>query len=65
MSTVAEIEHAIEKLNPNQLLEVAVWIGKHIEECEDASDLKAAEAALAEGGEPIEWEEVKKQLGLS
>jgi hypothetical protein len=64
MSTVAEIEYAIEKLPPQQLLEVAVWIGKQIEAREDEADIKAAEAALAEGGEPIEWEEIKRQLGL-
>jgi hypothetical protein len=43
---------------------VAVWIGKQIEAREDEADIKAAEAALAEGGEPIEWEEIKRQLGL-
>jgi hypothetical protein len=65
MSTVLEIESAIEKLPPQQLLEVAAWIGKQIATREDEWDLKAAEEALAEGGEPIAWDEVKKQLGLS
>jgi len=65
MSTVAEIENAIQKLPPKQLLEVAAWIDQQIEAREDEADLKAAEEALAEGGEPVEWVEVKRQLGLS
>ena len=34
------------------------------EELEDADDVRAAEAALAEGGEPIPWEQVKRDLGI-
>lgn len=40
MSTVLEIESAIEKLPPQQLLEVAAWIGKQIEAREDEWDVK-------------------------
>ncbi len=65
MSTLVEIEKAIEKLPANELLEVAAWIGKQIEAREDEADVKAAREALAEGGEPIPWEEIKAQLGLS
>ena len=31
---------------------------------EDAADLAAAREALAEGGEPIPWEQVKAELGM-
>lgn len=65
MSTLVEIEKAIEKLPANELLKVAAWIGKQIEAREDEADVKAAREALAEGGEPIPWEEIKAQLGLS
>ena len=65
MSTVAEIEQAIGELPAEQLLEVAAWIGRQIEAREDEADLKAAAEALAEGGEPVSWEEVKRQLGLA
>ena len=34
------------------------------EELEDANDVRAIETALAEGGEPIPWEQVKRDLGL-
>lgn len=65
MSTLVEIEKAIEKLPANELLKVAAWIGKQIEAREDEADVKAAREELAEGGEPIPWEEIKAQLGLS
>ena len=65
MSTLVEIEKAIEKLPANELLKVAAWIGKQIEAREDEADVKAAREALAEGGEPIPWEGIKAQLGLS
>jgi hypothetical protein len=32
---------------------------------EDAEDLELIREALAEGGEPISWEQVKRDLGLS
>jgi prevent-host-death family protein len=34
------------------------------EELEDADDIRAAEAALAEDGESIPWDQVKRELGL-
>ncbi|HVA86851.1 MAG TPA: type II toxin-antitoxin system Phd/YefM family antitoxin [Candidatus Saccharimonadales bacterium] len=33
-------------------------------ELEDANDVRAIEAAMAEGGEPIPLEQVKRELGL-
>jgi hypothetical protein len=38
------------------------WLRRQLE---DRADILAANLAIAEGGEPISWEEVKKQLGLS
>ncbi len=35
-----------------------------LEELEDEYDRKAVEEALAEGGEPIPWEEIEKELDL-
>lgn len=37
---------------------------EEIEAEEDAEDVAAAEAALAEGGEPIPFERVRAELGL-
>src|SRR4051794_32271970 len=34
-----------------------------IEKLEDDADVKAARAALREGGDPVPWEIVKKELG--
>jgi hypothetical protein len=33
-----------------------------LEEMEDAEDVRAADEALAEGGEPIPWETIKAKL---
>jgi hypothetical protein len=35
---------------------------KLLEAAEDLEDIRAADAARAEGGEPIPWEEVKAEL---
>jgi prevent-host-death family protein len=35
-----------------------------LEKLEDEADIKAARAALREGGKPIPWERVKAELGL-
>ncbi len=35
-----------------------------LEELEDEYDRKAVEEALAEGGEPIPWEEIEKEFDL-
>ncbi len=41
------------------------FLAGHLEEIEeDAADLAAAREALAEGGEPIPWEQVKAELGM-
>lgn len=37
---------------------------KFLERVEDEYDLQAARDAMAEGGEPIPWEQVKAELGL-
>lgn len=36
-----------------------------LEELEDEYDRRAVAEALAEGGEPIPWEQVEKELGLT
>lgn len=33
-----------------------------LEEMEDAADVRAADEALAEGGEPIPWETIKAKM---
>ena len=38
-----------------------LWL---LEEMEDAEDVRAAEEALAEGGEPIPLENLKAELGI-
>ncbi|NLT05538.1 MAG: type II toxin-antitoxin system Phd/YefM family antitoxin [Solirubrobacterales bacterium] len=35
-----------------------------LERLEDEADLDAARAALAEGGAPIPWDDLKSELGL-
>jgi len=63
MSTVLEIEKAIESLPPKQFFELVDWMEQKREAAEDAYDNARADAALAEGGPNIPWEEVKKQMG--
>lgn len=63
MSTVLEIEKAIESLPPKQFFELVDWMEQKREEAEDAYDNARADAALAEGGPNIPWEEVKKEMG--
>ena len=63
MSTVLEIEKAIESLPPKQFFELVDWMEQKREAAEDAYDNARADAALAEGGSNIPWEEVKKQMG--
>ncbi len=36
----------------------------YLERLEDEYDVKLAEEARAEGGEPIPWEDIKKEFGL-
>ncbi|MGH3544930.1 MAG: hypothetical protein ACRDPW_03255 [Mycobacteriales bacterium] len=42
--------------------EFAAAVAAAMEVLEDAADNAAADAALAEGGEPIPWEQVKAEL---
>ncbi len=64
MSTVLEIEKAIENLPSREFWQIVDWLEKKCEESEDAADNAAADAALAEGGDPIPWEEVQRKCGL-
>lgn len=61
MSTVEEIEEAITKLESKEKERLAAWM---VEELEDEADLKAALASLAEPGQNVPWEQVKKENGL-
>lgn len=64
MSTVLEIEKAIESLPTKQFFELVDWMEQKREEAEDAYDNARADAALAEGGPNISWEEVQRKCGL-
>jgi hypothetical protein len=63
MSTVLEIEQAIESLPPKQFFELVDSMEQKREEAEDAHDLARAEAILAEGNETVSWEQAKTELG--
>lgn len=43
---------------------VHVEDAQYLETREDAIDLREARKALAEGGENVPWEQVKRELGL-
>jgi hypothetical protein len=64
MSTVLEIEQAIESLPPKQFFELVDWIEQKREEAEDVYDNARADAAIAEGGPNTPWEEVQRKCGL-
>jgi hypothetical protein len=63
MSTVLEIEKAIESLPQDQFWQLVEWLEAKREEAEDAADVARAEAILAEGNETIGWEQAKAELG--
>jgi hypothetical protein len=63
MSTVLEIEKAIESLPRQELWKLIQWVEQKRDEVEDAYDIACAEASLAEGGPNISWEEVKAEMG--
>ncbi|MBC8245581.1 MAG: hypothetical protein H8E20_14440 [Verrucomicrobia bacterium] len=61
MSTVEEIESAIQRLDTTDQQRIASWM---VEKLEDQADLKIALASLAEPGENTPWEKVKQENGL-
>ena len=66
MSTVLEIEKAIESLPQDQFWQLVEWLEakrEEAEDAEDAADVARAEAILAEGNETIGWEQAKAELG--
>lgn len=63
MSTVLEIEKAIESLPQDQFWQLVEWLEAKREEAEDAADVARAEAILAEGSATIGWEQAKVELG--
>jgi len=63
MSTVLEIEKAIESLPPKEFWQLVEWLEAKREEAEDAADVARAEAILAEGNTTISWEQAKAELG--
>ncbi|MBL9130950.1 MAG: hypothetical protein JNG86_07115 [Verrucomicrobiaceae bacterium] len=64
MSTVLEIEKAIESLPPKDFWQLIQWVEQKREAAEDAYDNACADAALADGGPTVSWEEVQRQCGL-
>ncbi len=63
MSTVLEIEKAIESLPQKEFWQLVEWLEAKREAAEDAADVARAEAARAEGGSNVSWEEVKQEMG--
>ncbi len=63
MSTVLEIEKAIEALPQKEFWQLVDWLERKREETEDAADVARAKAILAEGNETVPYEQVKKELG--
>jgi|JI6StandDraft_1071083.scaffolds.fasta_scaffold177978_3 hypothetical protein len=63
MSTVLEIEKAIDSLPPQELWKLIQWVEQKRDDAEDAYDVARAEAILAEGNETVSWEQAKAELG--
>ena len=66
MSSIAEAVVKLENLSPERAGKVVALIEDlaALEALENAADLKAARAALAEPGECISVDELEKRLGL-
>ena len=70
MSKIEEIERAIEQLPPDDFARLSAWIDqrrgsaqRELDE-EDRLDLEAVRKSLAETGENVPWEQVKRDAGL-
>lgn len=64
MTSVEEIEGAIENLSFEERRRVATFCLNLFEEAEEAEDLRAFREALNEPGENTSWAEVKRENGL-
>lgn len=64
MSSVLEIEKAIEALPKDEFLQLMAWLESKREEAEDAFDNSCSDDALAENGSTIPWEHVQRECGL-
>lgn len=64
MSTVLEIEKAIEALPTQEFWQIAEWMEQKRIAAEEAHDLARAEVILAEGEDFVPWEDVQRRCGL-
>ncbi len=64
MTTVEEIEEALESLSFEERRRVATFCLNLFEEAEETEDLRAFREALNEPGENVSWTEVKRENGL-
>lgn len=59
--SILEIEKEVSQLSLREKRKLSSWLLECLEELEDE---EAVRAARAEGGKPIPWEQVKKEMHL-